>query len=473
MQTQDETRSAALTTETLAGALANTPGADDWQVELLRDEEAQLYLIGEHVESRRVVTNERARVTLYNDHAPAGGDGTGAAPTTARGFTTQTLLESDVTDGRLATRLNDAVTIASLTDNPPFTLATAPAGGYPDVVTSDPLLASDPGAALDDALARLRAAISNWGNVRLSSAELYATRSSRELRNSRGLAATDRGTQVFLDFVLIAHEGEREAEFHAELTRRRISDLMIEGTVDSYATYARHMLVAQPPTTHQGPVILTGDALLSFFSPVVFQTSGQAAFMKVSRFNSGDLVTGDEPSGDRLTLLSDATRPWGTKTAPFDREGLPARQVTLIRDGVFVQPWAGTRYATYLGIHPTGDFANLTVQPGQWPMDVLRSAAAGPVYEIVAFSWMNPDPISGDFTVEIKLGYRHDATGTHPIKGGSLSGNVFTALAAARFSAQTYSDGAYFGPAAIRFDNLTISGEWAPPPAPPPCAGEG
>jgi predicted Zn-dependent protease len=457
MPIQNEVPVTSLTTEDVAAALATTPGADDWQVELLHDDEAQLYLIGNQVESQRAVTNERALVTVYNDHASAQGPAEDSS--LSRGFTTLTLLASDLAAGRLATRLGDAVTMARLTDNPIFGLPDASVGEYPEVVTMDPQLASDPEAALQDALARVRGAVSNWGNVRLSSVELFATRSSRSLRNSRGLASTGQGTRVFLDFVLIAHEDGKEAEFHAELTRRRVSDLMIESAVDSYAAYARHLLVAREPATHNGPVILTGDALLGFFEPIIFHASGEAAFSKVSRFKSGNIVTDVEPSGDRLTVVSDTTRPWGIKTAASDGEGLPGRQVTLIQDGVFVQHWAGMRYATYLGIPPTGEFGNLTIAPGQWPLDELRSTSGEPIYEIVAFSWLNPDPISGDFTVEIKLGYRHDATGSHPIKGGSLSGNVFTAFSRAQLSAQTYSDGWYFGPAAIRFADLTISGE--------------
>jgi predicted Zn-dependent protease len=458
MLIQNEMPVSSLTTENVAAALEATSGADDWQVELLHDDEAQLYLIGNQVESQRTVTNERAQVTVYNDHEPAQGVAEGAG--LSRGFTTLTLLASDVAEGALAARLGDAVTMAHLTDNPTFGLPDVSlVGEYPEVVTMDPQLASDPEAALQDALARVRGAVSNWANVRLSSVELFATRSSRSLRNSRGLASTGQGTRVFLDFVLIAHEEGKEAEFHAELTRRRVSDLMIESAVDSYAAYARHLLLARAPATHSGPVILTGDALLGFFEPIIFHASGEAAFSKVSRFKTGNIVTDVEPSGDRLTVVSDALRPWGVKTATSDGEGLPGRRVTLIQDGIFVQHWAGMRYATYLGIPPTGEFGNLTIAPGQWPLDELRSTSAEPIYEIVAFSWLNPDPISGDFTVEIKLGYRHDATGSHPIKGGSLSGNVFTAFSRAQLSAQTYSDGWYFGPAAIRFADLTISGE--------------
>jgi predicted Zn-dependent protease len=88
-----------------------------------------------------------------------------------------------------------------------------------------------------------------------------------------------------------------------------------------------------------------------------------------------------------------------------------------------------------------------------------RAAVDGPVYEIVAFSSFNPDPVTGDFVSEVKLGYRHDARGVTPIKGGSLSGNLFDALADVRFSRETYTDGTYHGPAALRCAQLTLAGE--------------
>ena len=449
------TSSGRLTPEMVSPSLAATPGADDWTVETIHDEEAQVYLIRDGLEAVRVVSNDRAQVSLCNDHAPADGSG----GTNVRGSTSLTLLGDDVADQqRLESRLRDAVISASLTSNPPYPFATAPAGGYPEPLVRDPLLTGDVTTALEDTMLRLRTAAENWGTVSLASGEIYATRRRRALRNSRGIEVATHETSVFLDFVLIAREGDREAEFHAEMSRRRLSDLMIESAVDAYATFARHAVTAQLPGNHEGPVILSGNALTNFFQPVIMHASAQAAYQKFSRFTPGEVITPTDPRGDRLTLLSDALRPWGTNSHAFDSEGLPGTRVALIEDGVFTRYWAGSRYASYLGIEPTGAFGNLTVQPGTWGLDVLRSAAEGPVYEIVEFAFLDPDSISGDFTVEIRLGYRHDASGSTPIKGGTLTGNVFAALADARLSASVYSDGNYHGPAAIRFGSLRISG---------------
>lgn len=443
----------------LTQALAALPGLDDWRIETRREESAQLYLSGRQLVERRSVMSELARVVLYNDHA---GDRTAeqrAAGAMARGEATLTLLARDIADpDRLAAQLTDALAMARLTDNPPFALPGQPARGYPAAPTADPVLLGDLGSALDGLREQLEAAVAAERAVRLASAELYATRGTYSIHNSRGLEGGYEGTRVDVDLVLIASDGVNEAEFHAAPCRRRLADLPTEGMIAAYASFARDSLRAVLPATHAGPVILSGEALPELFSPLVFHTSARAAFQHVSRLTPGAPVTSNAPRGDRMTLRSDGLRPFGNATAPYDTDGLPSARVALIEAGVFVRPWADVRYAAYLGIPATGGFANLALDAGETPLATLRAAEAGPVYEIVAFSWLNPDAISGNFVAEIKLGYRHDASGSVPIKGGSVSGNVFAALGDARFAAEMYSDGAYHGPAAIRFEHLSIAG---------------
>ncbi len=460
--------------ETLATTLGALPGASEWQIEAQRNAETQLYAIGDRVEARRDVVDEHARVTLHNDHTPRGGSEAAgeSGATLARGSATVTLLPEDIADAsHLGAQLAETLTIAGLTDNPLFRLPEPPAA-YPVVETSDAALAGS-AAALDrllsDAFAQLDAEVQRHADVRLSSAELYATRGERHVRTSRGADCSYAGTSVALDVVLIASAGGEEAEFHAEATRRRLEDLAIVRTVAAFARFAHDSLRATAPSTHQGAVILSGEAASNFFVPMLenlgllsafkLHTSAQAAFQRLSRLSLGASISGGEPRGDRLTMIADAMRPYGTRTAPCDADGLPARRMTVIEDGVFRRMWAESRYAAYLGMEPTGAFGNLTVLPGTASLEALRAAEGGVVYEIVAFSAFTPDPVSGDFVSEIKLGYRHDASGSRPIKGGSLSGNVFEALGDARFSRETYADGSYYGPAGLRFASLSIAGE--------------
>jgi predicted Zn-dependent protease len=480
MAATDKTPLAAATMSTavIEAALAALPGAADWQLEVRRDDERQRYLIGARDEAQRSVFNERALVTLHNDHAPRASQASSqesqdAVSDLKRGTATLTLLPDESADAAgLAARLGDTLMIAGLTDNPPFRLPDPPAGGYPALMTADPALLGEAAALdglLDQIFAQLRGAVARYPGVHLSSAELYVTRSARHLRTSRGAVCAYASTALALDLVLIAGASDHAAEFHAEVYRRRLGDLDLERTVAAYATFARDALRAVPPATHQGPVILSGEAAAGFFVPTLdaigipstfaFHTSAEAAYQRLSRLTVGAFVSGGEPRGDRLTLLADATRPFGRKTAPCDSDGLPAARLVLIEDGVFRRLWADSRYAAYLGIAPTGAFGNCTVVPGETPLDALRTELDGPVYEIVAFSSFNPDPVTGDFVSEVKLGYRHDARGATPIRGGSLSGNLFDALADVRFSRETYTDGTYYGPAALRCAQLTLAGE--------------
>lgn len=457
---RDDTMIANAATSSLVDAVRATPGVDAWQVTTARREEAQVYLIGADIqEARRLVTSEAATIKLHNMHAPHSADGEGLA----LGETTLTILPDEQADAdRLAARLRDGALMASLTDNQPFSLPGMPAQGFPSVESEDLSLGASIEAAVERAGQRLRAALRQTPGVRLGSAEIYATRTERSLTNSAGLNASTRETGAFLDLALLAGEGDNIAEFHAELQRRRLSDLHVERLVAAYGAFALHALHATAPDAWEGPVILSGDAVTGFFDshfggPLLAHASAEMAYQRMSRFKTGEFITGEEPRGDRLTLASDATRPYGVRTSAYDGSGIPAQTVTLIEDGVFKRPWADARYAQYLGVPATGEVGNLKVNRGSTPLESLRAVAGGPVYEIVAFSLFNPDPVTGDFSTEIRLGYRHDASGVRPIKGGSLVGNIFSALADARFSAEPYTDGVYFGPAAIRFANLRIT----------------
>jgi predicted Zn-dependent protease len=144
--------------------------------------------------------------------------------------------------------------------------------------------------------------------------------------------------------------------------------------------------------------------LADLFSPLIYHTSAQAAYQGISRFTPGESIYGEQiVTGDRLTFFSNALLPFGLASAPFSAEGLPSQRVLLIEDGVLKTRWAEQRYADYLRIAPTGSFANLEIAPGHHAHhDLLHHD--GPLYHLVAFSWLNPDDLTADFVAEIKMG---------------------------------------------------------------------
>ena len=191
----------------------------------------------------------------------------------------------------------------------------------------------------------------------------------------------------------------------------------------------------------------------------VIQTLASAAakFSKLTTWEVGQpVLRGEATAGDPLTVWANRRLPYGTHASRFDDEGLPAQRVALIQDDRLLAFTAGQRYADYLGIPPTGAFGDIEVAPGRTPVTELL---AEPHVEIVAFSWFNPDEVTGDFACEIRLGYVVDGGRRTPFRGGMLVGNVLAALAGVRWSAETGFYGDYQGPTTARFGKLAVAGE--------------
>ena len=116
------------------------------------------------------------------------------------------------------------------------------------------------------------------------------------------------------------------------------------------------------------------------------------------------------------------------------------------------------RYAQYLGIPATGRPGVAEIGVGRTPRaDLLVDDA--PMLEVLDFSAPNVEPLSGDFGMEIRVGYETGKGGRRAISGGSVTGNLFDALANARFSGESQGFAQFAGPAAIRFESLQVAGE--------------
>ncbi|HEY7355234.1 MAG TPA: hypothetical protein VH590_02175, partial [Ktedonobacterales bacterium] len=301
--------------EIVAQALNRQAGVSDWQAQRLIQRSAQRFLIGNKTETQRLVATEQVQTRIYNDHifytqsttaAHTGVGGTpedgfgggtplgavstasGAEGVQARGATSRILLPEEIADqARLHHAIEEAVYIARLTDNPPYTLPTPPLAGYPAVATVDAALAASDDsrlAALSELSKRLQDAAAAEPGIRLSSAELFATASEITLRSSRGIAARRSETDIFCDLVLLASNETQTAEYHVMPRRRRLADLNIEEVVQQSAGYARESLRAATPSTHDGPVVISGEALIALFSPLIFHSSARAAYQSLSRF---------------------------------------------------------------------------------------------------------------------------------------------------------------------------------------------
>ena len=443
----------------LTDALERNAAVHDWTARRQLGRSVQVYLVGNQVESIRQGEREAYEVELFNDHEADGQPSRGAAKVP--------ISRADLE--RLPEVLETATAMASLVNNPPWSLPEP--HDMPDVELADPGLTEFDGAlaAADEAADRIRSLVATEAanDVRLSAAELFITTIEEEVRNSRGLTGTSLATHLLLELTLLARHADGEAEYFRQAQARRMADLRIDETVTEGSRMARDKLRATAPRTRVGPVVMSGEALVQMFGgtavtetgALLNQASAAFAYSKLSRLEIGQPIWGDrQPTGDLLTVRANARLPYGVASYRFDADGVAAEDLLVVEDGVLRARPATQRYAQYLGLPASGRPGMAQLAPGSTPMADLLDGD-GPTYHVLAFSAPNVDELTGDFGMEIRIGYERGPDGVRPLTGGSVTGNLFEALADVRLASETRVNTSYAGPVAIRFGSLQVAGQ--------------
>ncbi len=414
----------------------NGYGFDDYKIIEVHSDEYQLYLLKNGIESKRTVQTHYYEITVYANHK-SGKD-------RLRGE--YTFVFKPAAD--LQQLLEQAKIACTLVKNRHYSLVDSTRAA--DVQVFDPRLSKpkEVGEQLVDIIRKN----SSDKHVYLSSAELYLTKSDVILMTSTGIEASKRKGFIEIDITLIGHQAKEEQELNFQIERRNIDDLSIERRLTEYKKYTRDILDVKIPKSGNATVAFPATDIYELLSPLIFHSSGRAKDRAISRFTLNDRIV--DEADNSLTMQSSGLLPYGIYTDPFDDDGIPGQEHTIIDQGVFNKYWTTKRFADYLGVEPTGDFKNLVIKP------TIKSAFdSGDYYDIVQFSDLSPDPITGDLVAEIRFGY-HVLNGKKtPIKGGSVGGNIFDALKHIHFTNDDVFEGQYLGPKNIILKDLSISGQ--------------
>ena len=425
----------------LLKVVKKTKDVDAWEITRSRRKARELYVTMGSVESERMVDTESLELAVYTERWEQD---------------RKVLGESRVVinpQDDYRERIDLAVEMAQRVSNDPFPLP-GPGPKYPDV----PLYDRDVAVHPEQAIGRVRTEIEQAADhgVEVSSMEIVAGERETLLLNSNGLELKTEKTRLFVDFVLLSGgDPERETEMHGFRSARFLRDLNMSDMVREYAGWTLDSLSAKEPPTGSFDVVLSHEAVESFFSWFKPQAGGAAKHQGWSSFTEGVPVA-EGMRGDRITLSSDPGLPGGMASGSFDAHGLPLHRRPVVEGNVFRTRMADSRYGAYLKAEPTGDFTNMVVEPGSTPFqDLFRPS---PVLHVVKFSVFAPNAVTGAFSGEIRFGYLVGENGVTPVKGGSVSGMMSEALKDLRLSRETVKRESYLGPAGIRVNGLAVAG---------------
>lgn len=200
------------------------------------------------------------------------------------------------------------------------------------------------------------------------------------------------------------------------------------------AKRAVQMLTAKPAPAGKMPVVLAGEA----GGTMVHEACGHG--LEADLVQKGLSVyagkKGQKVAADCVTVIDDATMDDRYGSYSFDDEGVSARKVVLIENGVLKDYMYDRLTAKRDGVEPNGHgrresyqdkpiprMGNTYIAPGQDdPQEIIRSAGSGLLVKKMGGGQVNTT--TGDFVFDVAEGFLIKNGETGPmVRGATLTGN--------------------------------------------------
>ncbi|AMQ18473.1 TldD/PmbA family protein [Thermococcus peptonophilus] len=182
---------------------------------------------------------------------------------------------------------------------------------------------------------------------------------------------------------------------------------------------------------YDGELVLEPEAVMSVVEVLLENFYGDEVYYGRSRF----FTLGEPVASDAFTLVDDSTLEGLPGSYPFDGEGTPGQRSYLIENGILKGFLLDHTYAALLGLKSTGNAvrsfrttpsigaSNLVVEPGEESLEDFEGVIIKSV-----FGEHTANPVSGDFSLPVGLGYVVKNGEVIPFKDNMLVGNVFDLL---------------------------------------------
>lgn len=267
----------------------------------------------------------------------------------------------------------------------------------------------------------------------ICSGEFESEEETTTLINSKGFYCqhSDISLSYFLGVELVRGE-DFLGVYDGEYTRDRIDTTQTVKQILQRLEWAKNNV--QPPTG-KVPVLFTANAVTMLWGTVASAISAKTVLEKSSPWSEllGEIVIDN-------TLTLEQNPEIGPHSCPIDDEGIPTRKLTFINQGKLEQFYSdrttswelgtettGNGFRSSLGNYPSPDLVNLIVSPGKGSLlDLISQLDEGIVIDQILGGGAD---ISGDFSVNIDLGYRvRKGEIVGRVKDTMVAGNVYQAL---------------------------------------------
>jgi PmbA protein len=133
---------------------------------------------------------------------------------------------------------------------------------------------------------------------------------------------------------------------------------------------------------------------------------------------------GEQAFSDKLTLIDDPLIPRGLASRHYDDEGISARRIPIVENGVVRNLYVDTYYGRKGEMAPTtGKASNRVVVPGDKSLEELLAAVGEGIY---VTSWLggNADGTTGDFSLGLRGHIIENGEVGRPVGEMNVTGNL-------------------------------------------------
>ena len=414
-------------------SILKSSGADAWEVADINEWGWEFYFIRHRLDQHRTKAVDSFSVKVYKKLE----DGRFLGSASAQ-------IAPDASEEEMRRTVEGLCRDASYVRNPFYTL-NKPAEA--ETAETAPL---DMKAVCGDFLRAMRS-LPETETEDLNSYEIFVSEIRRRFLNSEGIDVTSVYPSSMVEAVVNARKHGHEIELYRLLKSGTCDREQLIKELSETLAYGRDRLVTEPtPALGKMDVVFSTDPARELYSYFVARLDAGMVYRGMSDWKIGDAV-----GPENLTIRAVRTLPNSSWNTPYDTEGAPIRDLTLIDRGKAAAYWGSRQFSQYMKLDSSFDVYNFAVTGGTENEAELRT---GDYLEVVEFSDFQVDEITGDIAGEIRLGYLHQGGRVTPVSGGSVSGSMPELAKTMRFSKESRQYNCHLIPAVTRLQDVTITG---------------
>ncbi|WP_456395516.1 TldD/PmbA family protein [Thermococcus sp.] len=250
--------------------------------------------------------------------------------------------------------------------------------------------------------------------------------------NSNGIEKTMKSTGISMGVYVLKKNGRRgSGSYYRSFRRLSEAEGEMKRGIEEARRDAELSWSAGKISQYEGELVLEPHAVSSAVSILMHSLYGDSVYHGQSRFQK----IGERISSEILTLVDDSTIEGGARSYPFDGEGNPGRRSVLIEKGVLRGFLLDETYGRLMGMESTANAArDFRTMPHIAASNVIVDGKRENLeeYEGIVikkvFGEHTANPISGDFSLTVELGYRIENGELIPFKDNMFVGNIFEML---------------------------------------------